>query len=117
MSGIPMAQRCPHCGEQPMSRLQFLFIPGVRSSCRRCGRRIRLRLSRTQLLLLAGTGAIAGAAIVLLAGSIVAVAVGLVLAIGIAFAVDEWCWRRVPWLPDEAAAAEQPERPLETAGR
>lgn len=104
MSGTPMAQRCPKCGERPMSRLQYLVVPGVRSSCRRCGSRIRIRLSRVQLLLLAGAAAIAGAAIVLMADSLLELAIGLVLAIGLAVAIDEWCWRRVPWLSDDDAA-------------
>ena len=121
MSEAPAAQRCPHCGQQPMSRLRYLLVPGTRSTCTHCGGRIRVDISRRSMLLLVGLGAVMGGMIVWLAGDWVELVVGLGFALLVAFAFDQWAWHAKPWLADEPepAAAAQPAAgpPLETANR
>ncbi|HEX6589462.1 MAG TPA: hypothetical protein VF039_10595 [Longimicrobiales bacterium] len=118
MSEAPAAQRCPYCGQQPMSRIRYLLVPGTRSTCTRCGRRIRVDISRRSMLLLIGLGAVMGGLIVWLAGDWIELVVGLTLALIVAFAFDQWAWHTKPWLPDEPVAQPAAEPALlETADR
>ena len=123
MTGSTDVQRCPFCGEAPMSRLQYLMVPGTRSKCRRCGRAIRFRLTRGQTLMIVLSGVAAGALVTAFTDTALALIVGLVLVLVIGVAFDQGAWRRIPWVPDaqpdapDAPEAPAGDRPLETADR
>lgn len=102
MAGTPQVQRCPQCGEQPMSRTQYLLMPGTNSKCRRCGQRIQLDLSRAKLIAVIALGVAMGAAIVLLADTVLEFAIGIVIALGLGVAFDQWAWSHVAWRPAPA---------------
>ncbi len=97
---FPVApRRCPACGEQPMSRLQFLFIPGLRSRCRRCGAALRLDLSRTAIAAVIAVGVVTGYVLIERANDLGALLAACAVALVLALGFDEYAWRKASWLP------------------
>lgn len=117
MSAAPVVQRCPYCGEQPMTRMQYALVPALRSKCRRCGGAIRLDVNRKQLTTLILVGVI-GIALLVIIDATSPFVVALIPIALFAMAMDEWSWRRVPWARDDKAKREEREATTpETADR
>jgi hypothetical protein len=110
-SGQPVApRRCPACGEQPMSRFQFLLIPGLRARCRRCGAELRLDLSYAAIVAVIAVGAVIGYFLVESADDLTAFVLAFAVALVLAVGFDEYAWRRVAWLPAPPKASAAPGR-------
>ena len=98
-----------------MSRLQYALVPGTRSKCRRCGEPIRLAVTRAHILALILLGAALAAVLSLRVDSALTLAATMVAALLAAWAIEEWSWRRVPWVVDAKPAAASA-REVEPAG-
>ena len=77
--------------------------------------RIRLAVTRLQVLALVLYGVAFGAMLALLVDSASALIAALAIAVLIAVAIEVWAWHRLAWVPD-TKADDPPERVPERAG-
>ena len=103
MTGVPAARHCPACSAQATTRWQFLLVPGLKSHCRACGSPLRLRLTRQLIALFVCGAVLFGILMAFVEGR--AFWFGVLAMVAIAYALDEYAWRRVPWDVDAAIGA------------